>query len=90
MDILDVIGQISILIYVITFYIIVRKVRSHNDLVKDAVSNIMLPNIDLRFIPFVYNEYIAITKSKILVIISITSGLISFIITLYVLLLVII
>lgn len=85
MDLLDIIGQVSILIYVISFYYIVRKVRMHNSIVNDAVRNILLPNIDLSFIPWVYKEYIVITKSKILVTVSIVSGLISLTIALYVL-----
>jgi len=85
MEILDVIGQTSILIFVITFYFIVRKVRSHNNLVRNAVTNFFLPNIDLRFIPWVYGEYVNITKSKLLVSVSIISGLVSLIIALFVL-----
>jgi len=71
---IDTIGQIALVIYVITFYWIVRSVKKHHlQEVKYAVTNPFLPNLNLKFIPWAYKSYIDIKGSAVLPAISITS-----------------
>lgn len=80
---IDTVGQIALLIYIVTFYWIVRSVRKHHRLeVKDAVTNPFLPNLNLKFIPWVYKNYINVRGSAVLPAISITSFFVALVVML--------
>ena len=77
---IDTVGQIALVIYVVTFYWIVRSVRKHHlQEVKDAVTNPFLPNLNLKFIPWAYKNYINIKGSAVLPAISIASFFVAFV-----------
>lgn len=79
-EIIDISGQVAGVVYVITFYWIVRTVRKENlQEVKGAVKNPFWPNLDLAFIPWVYKTYIEITQSALVPMISIACVLIALI-----------
>jgi len=74
LQIIDTLGQVALVIYVVTFYWVVRSVRNHHlQEVKDAVTNPLLPSLNLKFIPWAYKSYINIKGSAVLPTISITS-----------------
>ncbi len=74
LKIVDLLGQIGLVIYALTFYWIVRSVRRHYlQEVRNAVKNPLWPNLDLKFVPWVYKTYIQVTGSRLLPAISVTT-----------------
>ncbi len=73
-DAIDIIGQISLVVFAISTFIIVRTVRRGDfDTVNSIVTNPVIPNFDLAFYPWLLKTYSQIKQSKVLVYINLIS-----------------
>jgi hypothetical protein len=82
-QIVEGILYVCVVVFPVTTYLLIRTVKQENlKLIEDAVTNPMLPNLDLKFFPSLQREYTRITGNRLLAIInklSFYSGLSGFI-----------
>ncbi len=68
------IASISCVIFGLTLYWMIRKVRKHEfEFVKESLTNPFWPRTDLKFFVAIYFKYYALTKSKVLISINLIS-----------------
>ena len=64
--VIEIVLYVALLLFIVsTVYLIIVVKKSNYKLIKDAVTNPVLPNIDLGFFKNLQNEYLLIRKNKI-------------------------